>query len=131
MKWKRIVALGAFLLAIAASLTIAASSGLAATCTVAGKTPLVNSQGHLNTHFAVNCTDTQSWTVDATVQAFVSGSWVRAATTDVATVTHSGDATVSAEVDTGAWACVSGRLYRSHAVLRGGNTDNSSAITLC
>lgn len=103
----------------------------ASPCWVTGKVPVVNSQGHLNTHFAVSCPDGASWTVDATVQALVNGSWQRAGNTFVATVANHGDLTVSAEVDTGAWACASGRLYRSHAVLRNGNSDNSASITLC
>jgi hypothetical protein len=118
-------------IACAAFLGTAAPSSAAIACTATGKIPVVNSQGHLNTHFAVNCTSGQSWTVFGTVQAFVSGSWQRAGNTDEITVSLSGDKTVSAEVESGQWSCTPGRLYRSHAVLQNGNTDNSSAITLC
>lgn len=103
----------------------------AATCTVAGKIPVISQQGFLSAHYGVNCTDGQSWTVDATVQALVSGSWQRAANTNVSTVSSSGDATVTAPVESGQWACVAGRSYRTHAVLRMGNSDNSAATTLC
>lgn len=106
-------------------------SSAAIACTATGKIPVVNGQGHLNTHFAVNCTNGQSWTVFGTVQAFVSGSWQRAGNTSEITVNGSGDQTVTAEVESGQWSCAPGRLYRSHAVLQNGNTDNSSAITLC
>lgn len=121
----------AVLLTILCSLTVSAGSAHAATCTVTGKIPVINSQGHLNTHFAVNCTAGQSWTVYATVQANVNGVWQRAGDTSEITVKNAGDAEVEAEVETGAWACASGRLYRSHAVLANGNSDNSSAVTLC
>ena len=124
--------LGAVLAAAAtAPLTLAVAPASAATCTVAGKLPVINAQGHLNTHYGVNCTGDQAWTVDATVQALVNGSWVRAANTNEVTTNYHGDATISAEVETGQWSCVPGRSYRSHAVLIGGNTDNSAATTLC
>lgn len=100
-------------------------------CTAAGKTPVFNSQGFLSAHYAVNCTNGQSWTGDATVQALIGSTWERAANTGVATTSSSGDATVTAPVETGAWACVTGRSYRTHVVLRNGNTDNSGATTLC
>jgi len=126
---KRILLLAA--LAAAAVLGTASPSDAAIGCTVAGKIPVVNSQGHLNTHFAVNCTNGQAWTVFATVQADVNGTWGRAANTNEITVANSGDKEVEAEVETGQWSCTPGRLYRSHAVLENGNTDNSSPVTLC
>ena len=103
----------------------------ATACTVAGKIPVRSAQGFLSAHYGVNCAGSQAWTVDATVQALVSGAWQRAANTDVSTVSSAGDATVTAPVESGQWACVSGRSYRTHAVLRNGNSDNSAATTLC
>ena len=128
---RRLLLATAAVAAVAAPLTVASPASAAIACTVTGKIPVINSQGHLNTHFAVNCTGDQSWTVFATVQADVNGTWQRAQDTNEVTVPYHGDATISAEVETGAWACAPGRLYRSHAVLENGNTDNSSAVTLC
>lgn len=128
---RRLLLAAATAAAVATPLTLAPAASAAIDCTVTGKIPEITQQGFLAAHYSVNCTNGQSWTVYATVQADISGTWQRALNTNEVTFNGSGDETVVDPVESGAWACTPGRLYRTHAVLGNGNTDNSSAITLC